>query len=228
MAERVHVGARPEGPPAALYLLGRHVERGAHGVGGEARVVPGAVGDELGDAEVEDFHAGRAVVAPGDEEVLGLEIAVDDAGGVRLVERHGHLREVGDGLARAKLAVLGDERAQVGSAEQVHDEEGGARLLVDAGVGDLHQVVALDVAGDPGLEGEAPAEHRIAHHGGEHHLERAVGVGELVEDLVDGAHPAGLEGAHHAVSPVEHRIRREGGVAGVLQRGSPGKRRVRC
>ena len=51
--------------------------------------------ERLRDPEVEHLHAGRAVGAAGEEQVRRLEVAVHDAGRVRL----------GDGLARLEHVV---------------------------------------------------------------------------------------------------------------------------
>jgi len=46
---------------------------------------------QLGDPEVDDFDEARLVVATAQEHVVRLEIAVHDAGRVRLLERLQHL-----------------------------------------------------------------------------------------------------------------------------------------
>ena len=89
----------------AAHLLGRHVADGAEHDAGSVPRVCGRAGlvdgrdrvrlRQLGQAEVEDLHA--AVV--GDEEVLGLEVAMDDAVVVRGGEAVGDLDGVVDGLA---------------------------------------------------------------------------------------------------------------------------------
>jgi hypothetical protein len=67
-AEGEDVGGRRD-PGANLELLGRHIKRRAQELGGGAC---GALGDELGDAEVEELDARLAVLALGEEEVSGL------------------------------------------------------------------------------------------------------------------------------------------------------------
>jgi hypothetical protein len=63
-------------------------------------VVPGV--EDLADAEVEDLGDGLARVVLGDEQVRGLEIAVDDAVRVRLLERLGHADQELERAARAR------------------------------------------------------------------------------------------------------------------------------
>ena len=68
----------------SLHLFGRHVARGPHDRAGlrvararwRARLLAGSDGlDSLRQAEVEDLQ----VAVPGDEEVLGLQVPMDDA-----------------------------------------------------------------------------------------------------------------------------------------------------
>jgi hypothetical protein len=95
-AEREHVGARIDQAVVAR-LLGRHVAGGA-----EQRAGPGELGAALalGDAEVEDLDL--IDVAAGEEQVAGLEIAVDDAAGMRHGERFGDTGSELDGVARGE------------------------------------------------------------------------------------------------------------------------------
>ena len=78
-AERIDVGTVVD-VRFALALLGRHVVgRSHHGTG--ARLVRGLVvaQGQLGQAEIEHLHEIRHVPLGDEEDVLGLEIAVDDA-----------------------------------------------------------------------------------------------------------------------------------------------------
>jgi hypothetical protein len=92
------------------------------------------LGHHLGDAEVQDLEAGRAVVAAGEEEVLRLEIAVDDAGGVGLVERQRGLGEERHRLRRREPPARLEDARHLLALEEPHDEEGRPRLRIDAGV----------------------------------------------------------------------------------------------
>ena len=80
-AERVDVGAGVD--RLRLHLLGREVPRGADDRAGSRQVAP-ALG--LRDAEVGDLDGPDV----GDEHVRGLDVAMDDAVAVRMVERRGH------------------------------------------------------------------------------------------------------------------------------------------
>ena len=81
-AQRVDVGARIQAHFAA-DLLGRHVvRRSERGALLRQRHAPGFARVEFRYAEVEDLHE-RASVLFCDEQVVGLQIAVDDPGLVR-------------------------------------------------------------------------------------------------------------------------------------------------
>ncbi len=110
----------------ALDLLGGHVERRAQhrAVAGE-RVGSGAVGapGQLGEAEVDDLDVEAVLVAGDEEEVLRLEIAVDDAGGVGAAEAAQGVG--GDGeRVRGGEATAPQAGREVFPLEQLHDEEG--------------------------------------------------------------------------------------------------------
>jgi hypothetical protein len=102
--ERVDVGLGARRPP--LRLLGRHVGEGADDVADRGQ---GGVVGEVGDTEVHQLRPRLGVLD--DLHVLRLDVAMDDAARVGVVER---LAEVGADLA--DLAVR--ELAGVGEAGQ--------------------------------------------------------------------------------------------------------------
>ena len=127
-AERVDVGALVDG--VAADLLGRHGVRRAEPRADHGQPGLGGVGvQELGDAEVEqlDHALGRGVVAVrrsgGDEDVAGLEIAVDDAARVRRLERRADRLQVLEHLGRRDAPLVVEHAAQVGALEQLHHVE---------------------------------------------------------------------------------------------------------
>ena len=81
--ERVLVGARIESAIAGS-LLGAHVVRRAERQAGLGDATAAGVGDGEGDAEV-----GNDRLAGLEQDVLGLEVAMDDVAGVGVVERAG-------------------------------------------------------------------------------------------------------------------------------------------
>ena len=91
-AERVDVAARVGG--ATGGLLGRHVLGRAHrhAGAGQPALARGLGLGRLRDAEVEHLDDVGGAVARDQEDVLGLEIAVDDALAVRGGERAADLR----------------------------------------------------------------------------------------------------------------------------------------
>ncbi len=118
--ERVDVGlgARLE----ALGLLGGHVGERADHVAGRRQ--PGRVGDQ-GDAEVHQLGARLAV---DDLDVLRLDVAVDDAARVGVVER---LAEVGADLAdlAVRQRVFAGQAGEGRALDQLGDEQRVAVLL---------------------------------------------------------------------------------------------------
>ena len=180
--ERVDIGLRAG--VAALGLLGGHVGEGADDVAGRGQ--RGAVG-EPGDAEVHQLGARLALV--GDLHVLGLDVAVDDAARVGVVER---LAEIGADLAdlavaeRALAAEAGEGRAldQLGDQQRVavllaHLIEGDDAGVVEAGGG-------LGLAQHPAA-GLAPC--------GFDRLDRDRALEPPVPGLVDDAEPAAADAA---------------------------------
>jgi hypothetical protein len=107
---------------ATLRLLRRHVGEGADDVAG------GGQGRVLGDASDPEVHQLRPRLALGDLHVLGLDVAVDDAARVGMVEG---LAEVGADLADlavGELAAVG-EAGQGRALDQLGDEQCVAVLL---------------------------------------------------------------------------------------------------
>jgi hypothetical protein len=121
---RIDVGARVE-RDLTERLLGRHVVgRPEHRARARLR---GLRVLHLGDAEIEDLHEVRVVRAPHDVEVVGLDVAVDDADLVRRREA------VGDLHRDVEREVLGQRLAPVGPVGLGHAREAEYPLLSAAG-----------------------------------------------------------------------------------------------
>ncbi len=149
---------------------------------------------ELGDAEVEDLDP--PVLRQ--EEVGGLEVAVDDAVLVRGGEAAGDLLGVLDGLAERQRAG-GEHLAERAALEELGDEVGGA--VVGADVEEGEDVGVVEGAGEAGLLLEAAeAVGVLAVLGGED-LDGDVAVEAGVAGAVDLAHPAGPDRAPDLVRP---------------------------
>jgi hypothetical protein len=94
-AKRENISARVELLP--LHLFRRHIGHGAHGgaIGGEVpdflgEVIWAAVGSRrtgFGNTEIENL----GVLALGDKDISGFDVAVNDLCGVRRIERIGDL-----------------------------------------------------------------------------------------------------------------------------------------
>ena len=133
--ERIEVGARVEFE--ALHLLGRHVGRAA----GHA-LEPRDVGvRDQGDAEVDDAH----VAVLRQQDVGRLDVAMDDAARMRVVQRLRALVDDGDDLVDRQQAAGAAVRAQRARAVHVLGDDVAAAVLL-ARVEDRHDVRVLQLA----------------------------------------------------------------------------------
>ena len=166
-AEGELVGAMVHWPTARL--LGRHVPDRAHddpggGVGGALHVGPGRhlrdvlagrpipdapVAAQLGEAEVEDLH----VAVARQHDVLGLEVAGDDAGGVRPREPVGQLAGDVEHPPGRQRELGADEVAQRAPVHELHHCEGQPRRLAD--LVNRDDVGVVEGGGGPRLLSEA-------------------------------------------------------------------------
>ena len=191
----------------AARLLRRHVGDGAHGGADHAREVLGtrlvdrsgqavAVrgGRELGQAEIEHLH----LSAPGEEDVGRLDVAVEDALGMRRVEGIGHLHA--DVEQRAEVdGATGEAQVEWLAVEQLHGEIALAVLLVEAvdgaDVGVVQGRRRASLAPEPfdgfGARGASGREYLDGHLAAELEVLRPI----------DHTHPAGAELIEDAVVP---------------------------
>ena len=157
--ERVEVGAAVE--LAAADLLGRQVLGRAHHHVVARQVLAGGV-EALGDAEVGQQHA----AVRGDEDVAGLDVAVDEAGVVGGVERRGDARADVDRQLRAQPRLHVEELAQALAVDQLHDDGLAAAVLEHVVDGDDVRVgqagdgdgLAAEPLGDDGVGRQARLE----------------------------------------------------------------------
>ncbi len=190
-AQRKNVGALIDGK--VLVLLGSGVTKRAHERAGSGEHLLGrhgssGVGALLGQAEIDNFD----LVVTGDEDVLRLEIAVDNAGGVSASEGIGDLQGVAHGLANGK-AVGGDEMAQRLAVDIFHDDEvavGLGKKIVDGDdVGVIQSGSRLRLALEA-LAGNAGVGVGSGGLGERQSLEGDVAIEEAVSSFVDDAHAA--------------------------------------
>ena len=173
----------------ALRALGRDVARGAEDEprGGRHRLLAPV---DAGDAEVEDLHEVGIGAAPHEHHVLGLEIAMHDADGVRLARRLAELERDVERLRERQRAARGGERALEREAlEVLHDH-------VERAIGELpgeehlDDVRVLEARRDLRLAREARHELRVGAELAVEDLHGDVAVDALLERAVDAAHRA--------------------------------------
>lgn len=188
-AEAIDVGGGGDGVAAELLgarILGREEELG------DGLIEIG--GDELGDAEIEE--AGVAAVV--DQDVAGLDVAMDNEALVGVGDGFGYLEEELAALVRGEVEPVG----VVGNGfaiDVLHDEEGtaighGAAIEKACGVGviELSEDLAFAAETFGGIgTGEAGAEDLYGN--------EFVELGIVAFGEEDGAHAAGAQGAEDAV-----------------------------
>ncbi|MFT3768182.1 MAG: hypothetical protein QM820_22250 [Minicystis sp.] len=191
---RAHVGGRADHHP-------RLGQRGA-----DARDL--GVAQHLGDAEVEHLdEEGISLAALGDEDVVRLDVAVDDAVLVGALQGAAHLlhQRLGGGEAEAAAALeqLGEGEA----AEQLHHEVRDG-VVDGAVVHDLHHVRVRDARGGAGLALEAGDERGVARGAlGADELHRDVGLERDVTRRPHDPHPTLTERLEQAQLPRDDGIR---------------------
>ena len=147
-ADRVQVGL--VGDRAGLRLLGCHVGGSAHDHAGCGQARRAGFLD-CGHAEVQDED--RAL--RGDHDVVGLKVAVHQAGVMGHRERRAYLgADRRGGRGRQRDAVL-QESSQGGAVDQLHCQVGQPGLLARPEVVDNRNTGVAELRGDPALTHEA-------------------------------------------------------------------------
>ncbi len=202
--DRVDIGASIDLASTAA-LLGRHERRGPHDDGGLGLVR--RVVDELRDPEVDDLRALAAgYLWIGDEEdVLGLEITVHDAGGVGGAERARHLPHDAQRLAGSQTPEPAQTLVERLALEQLHHDVGAAVLGV-AEIEDLHDPRIGHRGRGARLVEEPP--HGVGLERGRRvqHLDRRLASDHRVLGEPDGPHSAFTDLLEHAI-PTDLRAR---------------------
>jgi hypothetical protein len=182
-AQREDVGAVVD-LARARALLGRHVVRRAEQrVGLRGLRVAGRGDDELREAEVGQLDTALDV----HEHVLGLDVAVDDALVVRVLERVADLGHDRQGLARRE-AALAHQPAQVRALDELHQQEPALARLAE--IVDAHDAGMVEPREQACLAQEALGEARVPGRAGREDLERDVAVELPVPRAVDDPHAA--------------------------------------
>ena len=220
-AEAVHVGARVE-VAFAHRLFGAHVLRRAEGHAGLGH--PGAARLARGERDAEVRHQGAAVVQ---EDVLGLDVAMDHAMAMGVVERAGNFARDSHGAGNRELLLATHAITEGLAINEGHDVEeeriGGARVEQREDVRMLQVRRGLDLGQEP----------FGADHGGEfgaQHLDGHAAIVAQVLGEIHGRHPAGAEFALDAIAVGKGRCEtgqvRQHAVPGSGRRALGGPRRV--
>jgi hypothetical protein len=225
-ADEALVHHAPEGPevramvdlPLALHLFRAHVrgrpEHGALSRQALLRRVPVDRRVELRQAEVDDLRQHLAVVALGDEDVLGLEVPVDDAAFVRLGQSARYLGERAGHEVRLEAPHLDHALVQAFALEQLQHQEG-PPVIEPPSVVHVADIRTLDGRRSPRLAQEALHHHRGMRQLGIENLDRDLFSDVDVHGLVDRSHPSAPDLARYTILPVEGRS--DGNVARLLR-----------
>ncbi|MEZ6197069.1 MAG: hypothetical protein R3F20_15280 [Planctomycetota bacterium] len=189
--QRVDVAPRVDPVGIAQGLLGTHPGDRADeppGTGGEARRAQLRIGD-AGHAEVEDARAPLLV----DEDVGGLQVAVDDALLVRVLDAVRELGRERDPAAeiRPRLVRPVEQRS---ARDELHRDPGdGTRPgLMDARAEHAREARVVQRPENPRLELEAP-DDLLAREAVAQDLQGDVAPGRMLPRAKDRAHPAPTE-----------------------------------
>ncbi len=199
--QRPLIAAVIDGVLAPLGLLGRH-ELGRAEHGPRNGQLGGRRLQHLRQTEVDDLREHAAVGGVHQEHVVRLEIAVDDAGGVRLGQRRRHLvDDLHHRLRRQRPHAL-EARLQVLAFEEFHHD---VRLPCRRGTEaeDVDDVRVIELAGHLRLAPEPRRQLRIGQELAVHDLHRHALAGPGVVALVDGPHGPLSEQPRQTVCAVE-------------------------
>ena len=159
---------------------------------------PGAVTPALGERMARETEVAEVdLIVPAEQDVRGLDVAVDDPGVVRGVERLGDLEHDRRGLRRCKRPGGGHALVQVVAVDEAHGDVGPPVVL--AVVMDRDDVRVLDRRRGARFVQEALADARIAEPARRDDLQGHGPVEAELGGLVDDAHPPATGDRFHAV-----------------------------
>ena len=140
-------------------LFWRHIVRSSEGDASLGELLLRAL--QAGEAEVEDLRDLFAVLIVDEEDILGLEIAVDDAALVGLSQGAGDAsRDIDDALERELAAhLLGDGEP----IKVLHRHVEDAGVFIDAAVEEHDDISVIHPGDGFGLTQEAIADDRVGH-----------------------------------------------------------------
>ena len=194
--ERVQVGARVELHPGRLLRRGvaRGAEHRARGFG------PARLGERAGETEVGD--ADDAVLV--EEEVRGLDVAVQDPACVRVLERRRDVATDPGGLRHAEERLPVEHRPEAAALEQLEHHE---RHVVLAPVVDGDDVRMVQRGRDLRLGPEPAEERRVLGQRRVQHLDRDATTQPGVLGDVHATARTGSDGRVQPVTAREHPAR---------------------
>jgi hypothetical protein len=192
--QRVDVAAPVDRLPPGL--LGRGVAGGAEHRA--LRLGPRRLGDGPRQAEVGDAQPG---VGP-EEQVRRLDVAVDEALAVGVLERPGGLQPDDERLAGRQPVAGVEDRAEAAAAQVLGDEEG--RALVAAPVVDGDDVGMAQGGRGLGLGPEAAQEGLVVGEAGMEDLHRHPAAQPDVVGQVDLRRGASAQRREQPVAPTQH------------------------
>ena len=182
--ERVLVGPGIE-LPVAGGLLRAHVVRGAERESGLGDPGPTGLCHRERDPEIGDHR-----LAGLEQDVLRLEIAMDDAVGVGVIQRGREQGDQPDDIVHRQFAFALEPGPQGLAFDVRHDVI--QEPVRFAGIEQRQQVGVLQVGGDPDL-GQEPLGAEDRGEFGPQHLERDLPLVLQILGQVDRGHPAGAE-----------------------------------
>jgi hypothetical protein len=222
-AERVKVAAAVDRPVGRCrQLLRRGVAQLAQELVGRGQVL--LVPSHLGDPEIDQFGLRGAVLVAAHKDVVGRDVAMDDAALVEVPERREALPHERQPDRNGNRTEPAHEVREVRSVDVLHDHVGGA-VRVHREVVERHDVRMLQPRRGLRLADESLA---LLGAGGDlrvHHLDDPQLVQEAMPDLVDRPHAALADLGDDLVLPVEeprsrHRVRVKDSSPGSGERGS--------
>ena len=173
-------------------LLGAHVGERADGEAGVGEAAAAGAAHRARDAEVADER-----VPFGEQDVLGLDVAMDDVVRVRVRERVGDFAREADRLVDGELAFALEAPAQRLARDVRHHVE--ERALELAGVVEREDVRMLQAREQRDLAAKALGRLSVGDFGVDE-LERDLAIVPDVVREIDGRHPAAADLALDLVS----------------------------
>ena len=193
-SETVDIGANVDAV-AVERLLGRQV------VGGAEHILVVLFGknvilvmEEASQAHVEDFDDAASI----DQDVAGLDVAVDDAAGLMgMVQADGRLPNVMCGSGDVHRPMFLDDLLQAGAVHIFHHQKVQLVVLIDViSANDVGMIQSRDGAGFPI---ETFERRRVLGFSGGQDLDGGATAHELVLAQIDTAHAALAKALHHFV-----------------------------